>query len=151
MPQYGNQQMPQQGNANFGGGAMGAPQATGAQAPPSNNVLSMLPPDIRAKVAALPPDQQAAFLQKLSQDYAGKRGVANDQIAMAEQLRSGAPRAQGRQAGNVYAAANPLEHIAKGYQQRKATDMQRQAIEDKKKLAEMYGEGTQEVMASMLR
>lgn len=147
--QYGNQQMPQQGNANFGGGAMGgAPASTGSAASPA---LSMLPPDIRAKVAALPPAEQAAFLQRFAQDYKGMRGAADDMMSMAESLRGSALDAEGRNAGRTYVAANPLEHIARGYQNRKATKMQQEAIDDKKRLAEDSGMATQEVLAMMLR
>jgi hypothetical protein len=53
-------------------------------------------------------------------------GALEKQMAAAEALRQGTP--EGRQAGRVYVAANPLEHLGKGIgdyklmKQRKAND-----------------------------
>ena len=96
------------------------------------------------------PEQQQQVLAQLSTDYKGQGGVANDQLAIAQGLRS-TPSAEGRQAGRVYVAANPLEHIASAYKQRQGLDQEKTALARKKELSDMQGQGLQSVMASMLR
>ena len=128
--------------------------STQPQQPPPQQGQGMganLPPEIMQKLMQVPEPKRSELMRQLSQDYAGARDMLDDQQGMSQQLRQGAPKAEGRQAGNVYTAANPMEHIASAYQQRKATDMQQDSLDQKKKLAEDYGMATQEVMQSMLR
>ena len=50
-------------------------------------------------------------LDALMRDYAGEKGDLDEQMSQADVLRGSASPA-GRQTGNVYTAANPLEHLA---------------------------------------
>lgn len=118
--------------------------ATASQSNPMSD------PKVIAWLNSLPEEERQAAMQRMSQDYQGKRGAMSDQMQMAQQLRN-TPSAQGRQAGRVYTAANPLEHIASAYQQRKGSDMQEEALAAKKALSDEYGTGVQDVMAAMLR
>jgi len=68
-------------------------------------------PDIMAQLDAMPPDEREAQMTRMFQDYTGQSDILGEQAAAASALR-GTPDAEGRQAGNVYVAANPLEHIA---------------------------------------
>lgn len=92
--------------------------------------------------------QEEYDLSKMSEDELQKLvqlGVIDENMAenqrqmkLAEQLRyQAAP--EGRQAGRVYVAANPLEHIGKGLEQYQA--IQRQKELDKQR-AEMQGKQT---------
>ena len=57
--------------------------------------------------------QNPEFAQQLARDFAAEQGVLDDQMSYAEGLRDTATP-EGRQAGRVYVAANPLEHIGTG-------------------------------------
>lgn len=63
-----------------------------------------------------PAEQEAALKQLVEMGVLGdEMGIENDQLKMAEALRS-TPTPEGRQAGRVFTAANPLEHLAAGVQ-----------------------------------
>lgn len=61
------------------------------------------------------------------------------QMKLAEQLRYGTPSPQGIQAGNVYVASNPLEHIGRGMEQWTA---QKRMKDLEKQRGEMQGQQT---------
>jgi hypothetical protein len=72
-------------------------------------------------------DQEEYGLEQMSEEELQKLvelGVIDDNMAenarqmrLAEELRYATPTPEGRQAGRVYVASNPLEHIGKGMQQ----------------------------------
>lgn len=62
------------------------------------------------------------------------------QMALAEKLRYGTPGPEGRQAGRVYVAANPLEHLGRGMEQWNA---QKKMGELEKQRGTMQGQQTQ--------
>lgn len=149
------QQMPQQ--------QVPAQQMPQQQAPAQQNPVETLPPEAKQVIAAkmqdpkfsawfkqLPPDQQQQVLMRLAMDYKGQNSAVNEQLAAAEMLR-GTKGAEGRQAGRVYVAANPLEHIAAGYKQKKGLDQYEEAMKRKKELSDMQSQGLYDVMATQLR
>lgn len=134
------------------GQAMG--QQMQQQAPPPQAMQAiqakMQDPRFSAWFNSLSPEEKQKALQRLSMDYKGQGGIANEQLATAQALR-GTPTPEGRQAGRVYTAANPLEHIASAYKQRQGVDQEAEALARKKELSDMQSQGLQEVMASQLR
>lgn len=70
-------------------------------------------PNVMAQIQALPPQEQEKLLQDMFRDYMGESEILNEQVAQADALRK-TETPDGRQFGNVYVAANPLEHMAAG-------------------------------------
>lgn len=143
-----NVQPPAQGQA-----MAQAPQAPQQNIPPQAVAAiqaKMQDPEFTAWFKQLPPDQQQQVLQRLAMDYSGQNAVVDEQLAAAEMLRN-TQGAQGRQAGRVFTAANPLEHIASAYKQRQGTDQYNEALARKKELSDMQTQGLQDVMAAQLR
>jgi len=65
---------------------------------------------LQAKMSQMTPEEQLSFMEQLSANWQQMGGDAKEQMTRADALRRDAP--QGRYAGGVYQAANPLEHIA---------------------------------------
>ena len=109
----------------------------------------MQDPDFMAQFKNMPPEQQQQIMTRLTTDYAGQRDVADEQLATAQALRN-TSGPEGRQAGRVFVAANPLEHIGAAYKQRQGAQQYDEALARKKELSEMYGEGIKDVMGSKM-
>lgn len=88
--------------------------------------LAMLPPQMRQQAMQNPqmlqqlkqeyqidPDGLKQKIAQMTQDYSGDISGAKSQMAQAAALRKTATP-QGRQAGRLFVAANPLEHIGAG-------------------------------------
>jgi hypothetical protein len=97
--------------------ARAQPNRMGGAAPGGQNPLALLeqtmPPDqwaqFKARMQAMSPDEQQAAINALAKDYGLAGSNASADMSRADALRMGAP--QGRQAGGMYVAANPLEHV----------------------------------------
>ena len=74
---------------------------------------SMTDPSVIKQLEGMPPEEQAAFMRKMYQDYSGQEAINTEAMSQADALRSGGTP-QGVQAGNQFVAASPLSHIAKG-------------------------------------
>lgn len=131
-----------------------APQQAPQQAPPPQAMQAlqskMQDPKFSAWFNSLPPEEKQQVVQRLSMDYQGQGDVADEQLATAQALR-GTPTPEGRQAGRVYVAANPLEHINSAYKQHQGRTQEQEALARKKELSDMQGRGLEEVMAAQLR
>ena len=139
-------QPPEQGQAMAG-------QNPNQSAPPQGMAAlqeKMLDPEFSKWFNTLGDAEKQQVLQRLSTDYAGNNNIANEQLAIADQLRN-TPSAEGRQAGRTYVAANPLEHVVSAYKQRQGLTQQDEALARKKELSDMQTQGLQEVMATQLR
>lgn len=158
----GGAQAPQQAqttNGTVGGYGQSQPQPPQQGTAPapagggtSNQAMMMgLPPEIRAKLMKVPEPKRSELLQRLSQDYNGIRESLSSQEAMAGELRGNIQMPEGRQAGRMYVASNPLEGLGAYAQHRKANNMQQEAIDEKKALADDYGMATQDMMRMMLQ
>ena len=101
-------------------------------------------------INGLPPNEQEAAIQALTQDYEGKRGTLGDEMANAQQAM-GAAAPEGRQAGGVYTAANPLEHLASGLRKREGRDNYDTALSASKELNDQYGNGVRTRMEGGLK
>lgn len=71
-------------------------------------------------------------IASILRDYAGEEDALAQQLKMAEGLTM--PTPQGRQAGNIYTAANPLEHIGAALSTLGSQKQQRQVMADQKQL-----------------
>lgn len=77
----------------------------------------------------MPLEEQEAFKRKLYADYATQEALATEELGMAAELR-GEPTPEGRTTNGVYVAANPLEHLARGIGDYKASGMRDDARAD---------------------
>jgi len=84
-----------------------------------SQLISQLSPEQQSIFQNMPPEQQTQFLTLLSQDFGAKGAAAESDMSRADAIRREAGP-QGRYAGGMYQAANPLEHLAKGMQNYKA-------------------------------
>jgi hypothetical protein len=107
-----------QGGAGGVGGAAGAdPQALIAQLTDEQKTM------LQQKMASMTPEEASAYLTSLASNWQNMATDAQAKISRADLLRQNTP--QGREAGGVYVAANPLEHIASAannYQQRQRAE-----------------------------
>ena len=72
--------------------------------------------DIMSLMQGMSEEEQRALMEALGIDYGAESDALSGQLAQADQLRN-TPMPEGRQAGNVYQAANPLEFLGAGMQQ----------------------------------
>lgn len=100
----------------------------------------MLQPDIMAQLEALPPEEQEAQMQRMFRDYAGEEAIFSEQAATAKALR-GKAGPEGRSHGDVYVAANPLEHIASGIEKYRAGEDYDEAMQGMEDLSTSRSEG----------
>jgi hypothetical protein len=81
---------------------------------------SMTNPNVIKQLEGMPPEERAAFMRKMYQDYTGQEAINTEAMSQADLLRSGGTP-QGVHAGQQYVAASPLSHIAKGMNQYSGT------------------------------
>jgi len=92
---------------------------------------------LKAMLANLSDEELDEYLSLMTQDYEGENAMMDEQMATADALRETATP-EGRQAGGMYHAANPLEHLGavagRGLGEYKARDAneQRRALGDDK-------------------
>jgi len=79
----------------------------------------MQQPGVMEAIQGMDPAQREQYMQGLFADYQGQDAINTDEAAMAAELRNKSG-AEGRQAGRVYVAANPLEHLASGLERNQA-------------------------------
>lgn len=102
--------------------------------------LSNLPPELLERLKTLPPEERERLIMQLTQGYEGRGGLLNEQAARAQALRDTATP-EGREAGGMYVAANPLEHLGaglqryKGYKDLQDVDERRTGLEEDKEEA----------------
>lgn len=70
-------------------------------------------PNIMQQIQGMEASEAEMLLQNMFRDYNGETEILNEQAAQASAMRDTAAP-EGRQFGNVYTAANPLEHLAAG-------------------------------------
>lgn len=82
-------------------------------------------------------EEKDELIRQLYQDYEGQEAIIDDAIASAEEALATAPP-EGRQAGDIYVAANPMEHMATAlrniggaYEKRKANERREGLSADK--------------------
>lgn len=95
--------------------------------------LFQMDENIRKMYFELSEEDRAEFITQMSRDYLGEGELANEQLAEADELRR-KPGAEGRSHGDVYVAANPLEHIADGMRKYKAKGMRDEARGQKEEI-----------------
>ena len=91
--------------------APGLPPQLQGPTPEQMQAMKQLNPEQQAQVGGMSPEARAEFLTLLTGDFGGQITGAENDMTRADALRN-APRAEGRNAGRTYSAANPLEHIA---------------------------------------
>ena len=128
-------------------------QQMGQQPPPDfaqTMQAKMQDPKFSAWFNSQPPEAQQQVMQRLTMDYKGQNGVADEQMAMAQELRN-TETPEGTMAGRAYLAPSVLQHAATGIAKYKGKQMYDEALARKKELSDMQGMGLQEVMAAQLR
>ena len=88
-------------------------------------------------ISQLSPEEIQQILSISS--FPEEQDLLKQQLAQAESLRVGTPR--GTQAGRVYVAANPLEHIGAFMQNRNAQKQQNAVMDQQRKLIEQLRKG----------
>ena len=68
---------------------------------------------LKAMLANMSDEELDEYLSLMTQDYEGENVIMDEQMASANALRDMATP-EGRTAGGMYHAANPLEHLATG-------------------------------------
>lgn len=83
--------------------------------------LQSVSPDVLAQIEELKvsdPEAAEQLMTQLYQDYTGQTDIAAGGLERGAGLED-TPGAEGRQVGNMYVAANPMEHIATALRQNK--------------------------------
>lgn len=102
----------------------------------------MQDPDFLAKVRAMPADEREQYIEQLFRDYNGETAMANEDLTRASEMLK-TPTAEGRQAGRVYVAANPLEHIGTAMARIKGGNMRDETMGKMKELSDSRSQGLQ--------
>lgn len=68
-------------------------------------------PRILQQIESMPPEERAAFMRQMYQDYSGLTASNTEAMSQADALRSQAAP-QGVNAGKQFVAASPLSHLA---------------------------------------
>ena len=106
-------------------------------------------PDIREHIANMSEEDRYDFMEQLFRDYTGEQSGLEYQRDTADELRNRAGP-EGRSQGDVYVAANPLEHLASGLSRRKAGGEYDEAVEGLEELSASRTEGLKSVGEGLL-
>ena len=94
------------------------------------------------QIRNLPPELQAQAISDLTKDYEGLREILGSDVSLGEEwMNTRMP--QGRQAGNVYVAANPLEFLSAALRQGAGAYQRQGAMDELRDLSEQYQRGIQ--------
>jgi hypothetical protein len=92
------------------------------------------------QIRKLPPEQQAQAIADLSKDYEGLRDILGSDVALGEDWMD-TRMPEGRQAGNVYVAANPMEFLASALRQGAGAYQRKGAMDELRNLSDQYQRG----------
>ena len=124
-----------------------AAPATGVNAGQEQFIqTAMSDPSIMKQMHGKTPEQQAAFMRKLYQDYTGQEAMASEEMSQADALRNGA-MPEGATAGNQYVAASPLSFLAKGMNDYQGNKNYQAAQQKKQQLSQDKTDGLSEYAA----
>lgn len=134
----------------------GVPGSPAQQAAPPVDIAQLaqrMPPDqfkaLQAKMAGMAPEERAAALTALATDYGLAGSNAQQDMNRADIMRQDTP--QGRYAGGVYQAANPLEHISQVANNLKRQGEYKEGRTARDAAATSAGELRKSTMADLLR
>ena len=95
------------------GGVNGGMQERGREDPSAAMMADMTQAQqsqLQAKLAAMSPEEATAYMAELATSWQNMANDASDDMSRSDRLRQRTP--SGRNAGGMYRAAHPLEHIA---------------------------------------
>jgi hypothetical protein len=111
----------------YGGQPMPAPvqgvQEAGRGGPLDAMMAELTPEQtsqLQQKMSSMSPEERMEYMTMLTQNWSQMGSDAGQDMSRADRLRQRA--APGREAGGMYVAANPLEHIARGMRNIRSID-----------------------------
>ena len=93
------------------------------------------------------PEKRKAAIRRLSQDYEGLKDIAGAEVAFGDKMFD-TEMPKGRMAGDVYVAANPLEHLSAALRQGLGAYNRKQGMDKLRGLSADWGQGLGETMSA---
>ena len=102
------------------------PTSPEQQAQEEQLMMQMLTPEQQSQLAAkkdsMSPEEWAGFVQQLTQNFTAMGGDAQQDMTRADALRQDSPQGRTTGSNQLYQAANPLEFLAAGLNNKKRQD-----------------------------